>query len=299
MSTKDQQTIVQAPGKGVHNGGRVLLGVMGDPIGHSKSPAMHQAALQKAGITGAYVPLEVTDSSLEAALLAVKTLNFRGVNVTIPHKVAVMDYLDEIDEEARRIGAVNTVVNDHGTLKGYNTDGRGYVRSLKDEAVPVLAGKTFMVLGAGGAARGIIYALAQEKPAKIIIVNRTRDKAEALVQEWSDLALMTSCTYEDAVHWLPVVDVLINTTSVGMHPHTDQMALQLEGLRSSAVVSDLIYNPLETKLLREAARLGCTTHGGLGMFINQGAIAFEYWFGFAPSVETMRATVLSSLNKES
>ena len=142
----------------------VLLGVMGDPIAHSKSPAMHNAALQAAGVNGMYMPLHVHPDQLEAAVRGIVALGYRGVNVTIPHKEQVMQYLDVIDESARLIGAVNTIVNEGGTLTGYNTDGIGYVRSLKEEAVPELGGKRIAVLGAGGAARGVIYALALEKP---------------------------------------------------------------------------------------------------------------------------------------
>lgn len=158
----------------------LLLGVMGDPIAQSKSPIMHGAALKALGIQGAYVPLHITGDQLGDAVQAIKILGFRGVNVTIPHKVAVMEYLDKMDESAVAVGAVNTIVNDNGVLTGFNTDGIGYVRSLKAEAVPDLSGTRILVIGAGGAARGIVSALLAEKPYSVKIANRTAGKAGEL-----------------------------------------------------------------------------------------------------------------------
>ncbi|MGQ3480551.1 shikimate dehydrogenase [Paenibacillus sp. TY11] len=278
--------------------GLVLLGVLGDPIKHSKSPLMHKIALQAAGIEGDFVPLHVKPNQLEDAMKGIRALHFRGVNVTIPHKVEVMKYLDEIDEGARLIGAVNTIVNDNGWLKGYNTDGIGYVRSLKEETSVKLKGARIAVLGAGGAARGVIHALLEEQPESVIILNRTRDKAEQLALEWTTEAIpVAGYSNEDAKSVLTTVDVLINTTSVGMSPLSDELPLETSLIPEGIIVSDLIYNPLETKLLRESReQRGCTIHGGLGMFVYQGAVAFEYFTGVAPAVEQMRAAVLRSLS---
>ncbi|ANA81579.1 shikimate 5-dehydrogenase [Paenibacillus vortex V453] len=272
----------------------LLLGVMGDPIGHSKSPAMHNAAITALGLSGAYVPLHVRPEGLGEAIQAVKALGFRGVNVTIPHKVEVMKYLDVVDEGARQIGAVNTIVNDNGTLKGYNTDGIGYVRSLKDEACPDLKGKRIVVLGAGGAARGIIYALIGEKPETISIVNRTAAKALALAEEWSSLADLRGYGEDYAEEALLTADVIINTTSVGMFPRISEIPIPQGHIPEGIVVSDLIYNPLKTELLRQGELRQCTVHGGLGMFINQGAYALEYWTGLTAPVQAMKEAVLSS-----
>lgn len=272
----------------------LLLGVMGDPIGHSKSPTMHNAAITALGLSGAYVPLHVRPEGLGEAIQAVKALGFRGVNVTIPHKVEVMKYLDVVDEGARQIGAVNTIVNDNGTLKGYNTDGIGYVRSLKDEACPDLKGKRIVVLGAGGAARGIIYALIGEKPETISIVNRTAAKALALAEEWSSLADLRGYSEDYAEEALLTADVIINTTSVGMFPRISEIPIPQGHIPEGIVVSDLIYNPLKTELLRQGELRQCTVHGGLGMFINQGAYALEYWTGLTAPVQAMKEAVLSS-----
>lgn len=274
----------------------VLLGVMGDPIAHSKSPAMHNAALLAAGVNGMYMPLHVHPDQLEAAVRGIVALGYRGVNVTIPHKEQVMQYLDVIDESARLIGAVNTIVNEGGTLTGYNTDGIGYVRSLKEEAVPELAGKRIAVLGAGGAARGVIYALALEKPEHIHILNRTADRAIALASDLRGHGLgeISGSGMEEVANVLATADIVINTTSAGMHPHVDDVPVDPSLIREGAAVSDLIYNPLETRLLRESRMRGCTVHGGLGMFVYQGAVAFEHWLGIPAPVETMRQAVLNS-----
>ncbi|MBB6020459.1 shikimate dehydrogenase [Paenibacillus sp. JGP012] len=274
----------------------VLLGVMGDPIAHSKSPAMHNAALQAAGVEGMYMPLHVKPDQLQAAVRGITALGYRGVNVTIPHKEQVMQYLDVIDESARLIGAVNTIVNDNGTLTGYNTDGMGYVRSLKEEAVPQIEGKRIAVLGAGGAARGVIYALALEKPEQISILNRTADRAAALAEDLRNYNLgdISGSGMQGAQAVLADADIVINTTAAGMHPHVHDLPVDPVWIREGAAVSDLIYNPLETRLLRESRMRGCTVHGGLGMFIYQGAIAFEHWLGIPAPIDTMRRAVLDS-----
>lgn len=277
----------------------VLLGVMGDPIAHSKSPAMHNAALQAAGVHGMYMPLHVQPDQLEAAIRGIVALGYRGVNVTIPHKEQVMQYLDVIDDSARLIGAVNTIVNENGKLTGYNTDGIGYVRSLKEEAVPQLEGKRIAVLGAGGAARGVIYALALEKPEQISILNRTADRALTLATDLQNHGLgdISGNGMQDARAVLTTADIVINTTAAGMHPHVDDVPVDPAWIREGAAVSDLIYNPLETRLLRESRLRGCTVHGGLGMFVYQGAVAFEHWLGIPAPVETMRRAVLDSFEK--
>lgn len=287
MDIKEPHSV--EPGEGC-----MLLGVMGDPIAQSKSPAMHQAAFRALGLPGHYVPLHIKPEQLEGAIQGIRSLGFRGVNVTIPHKVEVMKQLDRIDEAAARIGAVNTIVNDGGVLTGYNTDGIGYVRSLKEEAISELEGKHIVVLGAGGAARGVIYALTGEKPAVISIVNRTLSKAKALADEWGDLVNMAGYAEAEAQDVIRAADVIINTTSVGMHPEVHHMPLPEEWLPEGIVVSDLIYNPLTTRLLAAAKARGCKAHGGLGMFINQGAYAFEYWTGRKAPVEAMKAAVLES-----
>ncbi|MDR0267939.1 shikimate dehydrogenase [Paenibacillus sp.] len=275
--------------------GALLLGVIGDPIAHSKSPVMHQAALSALGLPGAYVPMHVKRGQVAEAIAGIKALGFRGINVTIPHKLEVIPYLDHLDETALRIGAVNTIVNDHGILTGYNTDGIGYVRSLKEEAVSELKGKKIMVLGAGGAARGIVHALSLESPDRICIANRTADKAEAIAAEWKDLADIRGISLQELPVYLKETDILINTTSVGMHPHVAETPVNVDLIPERIVVSDLIYNPLQTRLLAESERKGCKVHGGLGMFVNQGAYALEYWTGLPAPVAAMRSAVLHNM----
>ncbi|WP_410515251.1 shikimate dehydrogenase [Paenibacillus sp. BR2-3] len=275
--------------------GDILLGVMGDPIAQSRSPIMHTAALRAMGIPGAYVPLHVTPDKLGEAVQAIRTLGFRGVNVTIPHKVAVMAYLDVLDESAIDIGAVNTIVNTNGLLTGYNTDGIGYVRSLKTEVIPDLSGARIMVIGAGGAARGITAALLQEEPSSIIVANRTAGKAQELAAEWSRKGNITGISLDQAEGMLDGIDVIINTTSVGMYPHMDETPVDVSLFHEGMIISDLIYNPLQTRLLQESQERGCRIHGGLGMFVYQGAYALEYWTGQPAPTEIMRQTILDCL----
>lgn len=278
-----------------YKSGNILLGVMGDPIIQSKSPIMHEAALKALGIPGAYVPLHIIPEKLGDAVQAIRTLGFRGVNVTIPHKVTVMEHLDVIDESALAVGAVNTIVNDNGVLTGYNTDGIGYVRSLKTEAISDLSDAKIMVIGAGGAARGIVAALLKENPASITIANRSMDKAQLLAAACQGKGNVTGISMNDIGDMIHDVNVLINTTSVGMYPHMDATPIDPGLLREGMVVSDLIYNPLRTKLLLDGLERGCTIHGGLGMFVYQGAYALEYWTGQPAPTEIMRQTILNCL----
>lgn len=275
----------------------LLLGVMGDPIIHSKSPAMHGVALAACGIDGKYVPLHVKANQLEEAIKGIRALGFRGVNVTVPHKVEVMKYLDHLDDGARYIGAVNTIVNDEGRLIGYNTDGIGYIRSLQEEVVPDLSGKSVLVLGSGGAARGIIYALLQQKPRSVVVANRTEQKAKELATDLSHLGNIAGCSMDRVKEYIQGIDVVINTTSVGMFPNIEEMPIDPDLIPNGIIVSDLIYNPLKTELLRHAELKGCQIHNGLGMFLYQGAYAFEYWTGCSAPIDFMRKAVMDSLHK--
>ncbi len=256
---------------------------------------MHNAALRELGLEGEYAAIHVTPQRLGDMIRSVREDGYRGINVTIPHKENVMSYLDELGEDARRIGAVNTIVNENGRLIGRNTDGIGYVRSLKEEAAAELTGRRIVVIGAGGAARGIVHALAAEAPDRITLLNRTTQRAEELAREWSDLIDLVALPADRAAQALESADLVINTTSVGMHPHVDGLPLDPALLRGTEIVSDLIYNPLETRLLRLARERGCRTHGGLGMFVYQGAYALEYWTGVPAPVSAMRRAVLASM----
>jgi shikimate dehydrogenase len=273
----------------------VLYGVFGDPVAQSKSPLMLNCAFAAAGLNAVYTAFHVLPERLKDAVEGIRALHLRGVNVTIPHKVKVMDYLDDIDEAARSIGAVNTIVNENGRLVGYNTDGIGYVRSLKEETGVNLKGQRILVIGAGGAARGIVYALAREGAAEIVIANRTQEKAV-------ELAAWTATFTEAAGIGLPGIsavigrmDILINTTQIGMYPKVTEHPLEPELLRPGILVSDIIYNPRITLLLQEAGKRGARIHGGLGMFVHQGAFAFEYWTGLPAPVKVMREALEQAL----
>ncbi len=272
----------------------VLFGVIGNPIRHSRSPIMMNRAFQETGINGVYTAFHIVGEQLADFVSGVRAMGIRGINVTIPHKLDIMPLLDEIDAGAQAIGAVNTIVNENGRLIGYNTDGIGYVRSLKEEAEPSLAGKRIVVLGAGGAARGIVYALTQEQPGRITIANRSVERAQELAKSFSSLADIEAISNETLKQACSEADIVINTTSVGMFPNVADTPVDASWLQPGAVASDLIYNPLKTAFLEQAERQGCRTHGGLGMFIYQGAFAFEYWTGQPAPALAMRETVLAS-----
>jgi shikimate dehydrogenase len=272
-----------------------LYGVFGDPVRHSRSPIMMNRAFAEAGVNGAYAAFHVKPEGLRDAVAGIRALGFRGVNVTIPHKVEVMQYLDAIDEGARIIGAVNTIVNDDGKLTGYNTDGIGYVRSLKEETGMNLQGKRVLVIGAGGAARGVAYALAKDGASQIFIANRTQQRAVELATAIREFTNAEGRGLEGIASVLDQVDLIVNTTSAGMHPKLDEVPIETQLIGSHQVVSDLIYNPRITRFLQEAGARGASIHGGLGMFIYQGAYAFEYWTGTSAPIAAMRQVVEQSL----
>lgn len=271
------------------------FGVFGDPIAHTKSPVMHNAAFQALGINGNYTAFHVKPADLKQAVQGIRDSGLRGVNVTIPHKLAVMEWLDVIDEGARIIGAVNTIVNDDGELKGYNTDGIGYVRSLKEECQIELTGKRIVIIGAGGAARGVAYALCRERPEHIWIANRTIERANELAQSLQPYGKLSGMGMDGLADIKNEADIVINTTSVGMHPHVADRPADPAQFNAGTIISDLIYNPLRTRWLQEAETRGCIAHGGLGMFVYQGAYAFEYWTGKPAPIDAMRTAVMDSL----
>lgn len=273
----------------------VLYGVFGDPVRHSKSPIMLNRAFREAGVNGVYAAFHVKPEELGDAVRGIRALGYRGVNVTLPHKVEVMKHIDEIDEGARLIGAVNTIVNENGVLTGYNTDGIGYVRSLIEETGITLAGRNILVVGAGGAARGIVYALAKHNPRSIWIANRTKERAVELADDFKSYGDIAGIGFDGISAIGRSVDLVVNTTLVGMAPNIGESPIETDWLTPEVMVSDIIYTPLKTELLKRAEAIGCRVHGGLGMFIYQGAYAFEYWTGLPAPVAAMRETVLHSM----
>lgn len=260
-----------------------LAGVMGWPVTHSRSPQIHNYWLQKYGINGAYVQLAVQPSDLAVALSGLSALSFRGCNITIPHKVDALRLVHEIDANARRVGAINTVVvQANGSLKGMNTDGFGYIQSLLDARHDWRASTgPVTVLGSGGAARAIVLALADRGAKEIRLLNRTFDKAQALATEFGGPVKALPWSERHAA--LADVALLVNTTSQGMHCNPP-LELTLDALPKHALVSDVIYVPLETPLLATARQRGNATVNGLGMLLNQARPSFHAWFGVMPDI---------------
>jgi shikimate dehydrogenase len=265
-----------------------LCGIIGNPVEHSLSPAMHNAAYEQLGLNFAYLAFRVTD--VEGAIRAVRALDIRGLSVTVPHKVAVIPFLDEIDPVAKSIGAVNTIVNDGGRLKGYNTDWTGFVRSL--EAHVPAAGRRVALLGAGGAARAIAFGL-KAKGATLTILNRAEELALA-----RDLAAEIGCPFGDLskLDAVGAADIVVNATSVGMAPLQEKVPVDPASLRPEQVVVDIVYNPLETRFLREAAARGCRTVPGYEMLLLQGVTQFELWTGKTAPVDLMRSVLKDRLS---
>ncbi|GAE27092.1 shikimate 5-dehydrogenase I alpha [Halalkalibacter wakoensis JCM 9140] len=273
-----------------------VFGLLGHPVGHSMSPNIHNDAFGHIGIDATYHAFDVDPNFIKDAIAGLKALQISGCNVTVPHKIAVMEYLDEIDEEARLIGAVNTIVNVNGRLVGYNTDGRGFVESLEEEAQIDLQTKRFLIIGAGGAARGIVTSLLRKGIGHLTITNRTAEKATPLLKLAKEFKTQAEVIEKkQAENQLSHYDVIINTTSIGMSPNVEYTPLSLEQLTDKSIVCDLIYNPLDTAFLIEAKKKGCLTINGVGMFVNQAALSFEHWTGKKPERERMRKIVLTNL----
>ncbi|EZP76226.1 shikimate 5-dehydrogenase [Parageobacillus genomosp. 1] len=274
-----------------------LYALFGCPVHHSLSPLMHNDAFQRMNIAAHYHAFHVEPEHLQDAVAGVRALGIAGLNVTIPHKTAIMALLDDIDAEARRIGAVNTIVNENGRLIGYNTDGLGYVRALEEETNVDIQEKRILLIGAGGAARGIYFSLIDRGAKRIDICNRTVSKAKQLIEEGDAAVSSAAFSLSEAEQRLGEYDIVINTTSVGMYPNVEQMPLSLANLKEGTIVSDIIYNPLETKWLKEARERNAIVQNGVGMFIYQGALAFEKWTGVFPDVERMKKIVMEQLRR--
>lgn len=280
-----------------------IVGVIGDPIEHSRSPQMHNAAFAKAGLDYVYVPFHVRPNDLAAAIAGFKAINVVGINVTLPHKQAVISHLTSISREAELIGAVNTLTFTDEGIHGDNTDAPGVLRALEEnENMSVPVGENVVVLGAGGAARAVVVALALAGVASITITNRTVERAVALAEEMRQKTGISMQGLGLADAQLPVAVresmLLINTATVSMDA-THPLLISADWLQPHTIVYDIVYTPPVTPLMRAAAARGCETLGGIGMLVHQGAIAFEKWTGIAPCTETMReALSLSTHHKE-
>lgn len=263
------------------NGNTKKVGVMGWPISHTLSPIMHNAAFVAAGLNYVYLPLAVEPENLEQAVKGLSALDFSGMNVTIPHKVSVMQYLDEIEPAARLIGAVNTIVIHDGKLIGSNTDADGFIAALKEQGADP-RGMNALLLGAGGAARAVVCGLAANGVTKIVVAAREAKKALEFAAGFQDVAEIAGIGFDEQAYSeaLKASDIIINCTPLGMKPKIDEAPpIQWQILRPSAIICDLVYTPLETRFMAEAKKRGHPTIGGLGMLIEQGAIAFEKWTG--------------------
>lgn len=258
--------------------------LFGNPVGHSLSPRMHQAAYEEMGIAARYEAYRLENAGEIVPMM--KSLGIDGASVTLPFKEAIIGSLDEITASARTIGAVNTVINREDRLIGDNTDWSGLVRDLKDYMQ--IKGKTFAVLGAGGMARAAVFGLLQEGGIPVIF-NRTAERGAALARAFNSQSLPLAAL--DGFR----AEALIQTTPVGMAPHTDRSPLKREILTNFRYVLDAVYNPLTTKLLRDAKEMGCLTINGVGLFVHQGAEQIRIWTGREPSLATMGQTVLAAL----
>ncbi|MBN2809337.1 MAG: shikimate dehydrogenase [Deltaproteobacteria bacterium] len=265
--------------------GLALYGVIGNPIAHSLSPVMHNAAFKELDLEAYFTAFQVAD--LKAALTGVRALGIAGLSVTLPHKTEIIPYLDWVDASAQAIAAVNTVVNRQGQLCGYNTDATGALAAL--QAKVTLAGRRVLVVGAGGAARALVYGLVKAG-AQVAIVNRTPVRGLALAEAFAVQYLNFSESKDFEA------EILVNTTSLGMTPASDQLAVPEALLVSPRVVMDIVYNPLHTRLLAAAQAKGAQIIDGLEMFIGQGALQFTLWTGQTAPLAVMRQAVLKQLS---
>ncbi|MCD6452791.1 MAG: shikimate dehydrogenase [Dehalococcoidales bacterium] len=279
-----------------------ICGVIGDPIEHTMSPAMHNAAFRKLGLDYLYVPFRVSQKALSKAIEGARALNIRGLNVTIPHKVAIIPLLDKLDPMAAKIGAVNTIVNDDGYLTGYNTDATGFLQALLNKGIEP-EGKNVVILGAGGVSKAICFILVT-RGANLVILNRRQelDWAEKLAgqlsQTFSREVKAQELSEPNLAAALEKGNILINATSVGMRPDWDSTPVPNRLLGPNLIIFDVVYNPIRTRLQRDAERVGAKTISGLDMLVWQGALAFKQWTGLYPPVEVMKKAATRMLTDE-
>ena len=270
-----------------------VVGLIGHPVEHSFSPPMHNAAFKKLNMDYVYTAFDVDSKNLENAIISAQALGIKGFNVTIPHKIEVMKYLDEIDEVASLIGAVNTI--DFKELKGYNTDGIGAIKAISE--VTKIKNKNVLIAGAGGASRAISFYIAKYGPHNLTILNRNVKKADELALDISNSGLMDNVNSNSIKNMnLDDVDILINTTPVGMHPNINDTPIALAGdMHEEMVVFDAVYNPNETGLLKEAIKANAKPVYGIKMLLYQGAESFNIWTGKKAPVDVMEDALIKTL----
>jgi shikimate dehydrogenase len=278
-----------------------IVGIIGDPIKHSRSPQIHNAAIAALGLDYVYVPFHVQPDNLGAAIEGFRAANVVGINVTIPHKQNVVPYLDEISREATLIGAVNTLIFKDGTISGENTDAPGFLQAMQEEGLDVPQGGAAVVIGAGGSARAIVVALALAGVRTICITNRTVSRAVALATDLSEKTGVSiyGIGLDDPKlsNAVGTSQLIVNTASTSMDV-SYPLLIDPEWLEPQSIVYDIVYTPPETRLLRAAAEKDCHTIGGLGMLVHQGAIAFERWTGINPPVEIMRQALQGAFDQK-
>jgi shikimate dehydrogenase len=276
-----------------------LIALIGDPVERSLSPAMHNAAFEALGLDYAYIALRVPRAALEGAIASARVINMAGMNVTHPHKINILSLLDELDESAELVGAVNTIKNHRGRLIGYNTDGAGAVRALESE-VGKLAGCRVLLLGAGGAARAIAFSLVKAG-AELTVANRTASRAKelaaAIKRSFGANVGRINLSRKEIAEVIKHTDILINATTVGMHPDVNRTIVTAGMMHSGLIVKDIVYEPLQTRLLKEAKKAGARTVTGLGMLIHQGALSFEIWTGRRAPIKVMTAAAKRELRR--
>jgi shikimate dehydrogenase len=273
-----------------------LVGVFGDPVAENPTQAMIEAAFAEIGMDWRYLTVEVKPEALGDAVKGARAMNWKGFNCTIPHEVAVVPLLDRLNPAAKIIGAVNCVINRHGELVGDNTDGKGFLQSLA--GIHGIRGLRAVILGAGGAARAIAVELGLAHASQITIVNRSRERGEALVRLLGDRTAAASSlvAWEGKYHIPEDTDVVINATPIGLFPDVEaRLPVDTESLQPRMIVCDLIPNPPQTRFLRDAAMRGCTVLDGLGMLVNQGVIGIRLWSGREPSSQVMRQALEEAL----
>jgi shikimate dehydrogenase len=276
-----------------------VCGVIGDPVEHSLSPAIQNAAFNHLKLDFVFLAFRVKAVELEDAMRGMRGLGIHGLNVTMPHKKAVTAFVDELDPTAKFLCAVNTILNRNGRLCGFNTDGVGALKALQENGA-TLSGKKVLLLGAGGAAKAITFSLAKEAD-ELVLLNRTPEKAKELAESLNQILgkKVTGATLSpNAIQEnLRDSDVLINATSVGMHPNASQSPVAPEWLKPDLTVMDIVYNPVETKLAKDAKAAGARVISGVEMLIHQGAASFEIWTGRSAPVEVMRKAALQKLKE--